>query len=58
MLIDGITILGDIAPVDVIYLAGNHDRTTGYMVIKAAEQAFRKDDNIKPLTQAPNPQKV
>jgi hypothetical protein len=56
MLVDGITILGDIAPVDVIYLAGNHDRTTGYMVIKAAEQAFRKDDNIT-FDTAPNPQK-
>ena len=56
MLIDGITILGDIAPVEVIYLAGNHDRATGYMVIKATEQAFRHDDNVTFDTD-PNPQK-
>ena len=56
MLIDGITILGDIAPVEVIYLPGNHDRTTGCFLVKAAEMAFRGDSNVT-FDSEPNPQK-
>ena len=56
MLIDGITIIGDIAPVEVVYICGNHDRTTGYMLLKAVENAFRRDDNVQFDTE-PNPQK-
>jgi len=56
MLIDSITILGGIAPVEVIYLPGNHDRTTGCFLIKAVEMAFRKDSNITFDTK-PDPQK-
>ena len=46
MLIDGITILGDIAPVEVMYLSGNHDRTSGCFMMKSVANAFRKDNNI------------
>ena len=46
MLIDGITILGDIAPVEVVYLSGNHDRTSGCFLMKSVSNAFRKDDNV------------
>lgn len=56
MLIDGITIIGNIAPVEVIYLSGNHDRVLGYSLLKAASMAFRKDTNITFDTE-PNPQK-
>ncbi|MDD4564821.1 MAG: hypothetical protein PHE79_05020 [Eubacteriales bacterium] len=56
MLIDGITLLGEIAPVEVIYIKGNHDEVTGYTLLKATEKAFRNDKNITFDTE-PNPQK-
>ena len=56
MLIDGLDILGAIAPVDVVYLQGNHDRDSGFMLIKALEMAYRKDDNFS-FDASPNPQK-
>lgn len=56
MLIDGITILGEIAPVHVIYIKGNHDGITGYTLLKAAEKAFRLDNNIS-FDNEPNPMK-
>lgn len=56
MLIDGITILGEIAPVEVIYIKGNHDGVTGYTLLKATEKAFRFDDNITFDTE-PDPHK-
>ena len=56
MLIDGLDILGAIAPVDVVYLQGNHDRDSGFMLIKALEMAYRKDDNFS-FDTLPNPQK-
>lgn len=56
MLIDGITLLGAMAPVEVVYLCGNHDRVMGYALLKAVEKAFRNDDNIIFDTE-PNPQK-
>lgn len=56
MLIRAITILGDIAPVEVVYCCGNHDRIMGYALMVALEKAFRFDDNIVFDTE-PNPQK-
>lgn len=56
MLITGLDILGEIAPVEVIYLSGNHDRDSGYMLIKALEMAFRRDGNYT-FDVSPNPQK-
>ena len=56
MLIDGLTLLAEIAPVEVVYLCGNHDRITGYTLLKATEKAFRRDDNVIFDTE-PNPQK-
>ena len=57
MLIDGITILGDIAPVEVIYISGNHDRETGYMLHRSVMNAFRRDTNIT-FDITPSPQKA
>ncbi len=56
MLIDGITLLGGIAPVEVVYIAGNHDRVLGYTLMKSVEMAFRKDSNIT-FDTTPDPQK-
>jgi hypothetical protein len=56
MLIEGIDILESIAPVEVIYLPGNHDRVTGYMLLKAISLAYRFDKNIT-FDTTPNPQK-
>lgn len=56
MLINFVTILGDIAPVEVIYLPGNHDRVVGYMLLKSLEMAFRRDDKIT-FDTTPNTQK-
>lgn len=56
MLIYGLDVLGAIAPVEVVYLSGNHDRDTGFMLIKALEMAYRKDTNYT-FDTAPNPQK-
>lgn len=56
MLIDGVTILGKIAPVELIYICGNHDRNTGYMLHRSVKNAFRNDKNVIVDTE-PNPQK-
>lgn len=56
MLIDGVTMLANIAPVEVIYLSGNHDRVMGYALMKAVEKAFVKDDNVQ-FDTTPDPQK-
>ena len=56
MLIDGITILGDITHVEVVYIPGNHDRVVGRMLLKAVEMAFREDHNVL-FDMEPNPQK-
>lgn len=56
MLIDAIEILGNFAPVEVIYVSGNHDRLLGYTLLKGIEKAFRNDDNIK-FDVSPNPRK-
>jgi len=34
------------APVEVVYLCGNHDRVTGRMLMKAVEMAFCNDSNV------------
>ena len=48
--------LGAVAPVDVVYTRGNHDATTGWMLIKALEQTYRRDDNVS-VDVSPDPQK-
>jgi UDP-2,3-diacylglucosamine pyrophosphatase LpxH len=54
MLIDGITLLGKIAPVEYIYLAGNHDRVCGYMLARSVSNVFLKDLNVT-CDISPNP---
>ncbi len=46
ILIEGIDILGDIAPVHIMYVSGNHDKVLGYAAMVAIEKAYRKDDNV------------
>jgi len=42
--------------VEVIYLSGNHDRTTGYMLSRSVYYAFKQDLNVTVDT-SPNPHK-
>jgi hypothetical protein len=56
MMIAGIDLLMTIAPVEVVYLSGNHDRVLGYTLIKALEMAYRHDSGIA-FDVEPNPQK-
>jgi len=56
MLIDATILLGNFAPLEVIYVSGNHDRLLGYTLVKALEKAFRNDDNIT-FDITPNPRK-
>jgi hypothetical protein len=56
MVIDAIQILSEVAPVEVIYICGNHDRVLGYTLIKAAEKAFLKNERVS-FDVSPNPQK-
>lgn len=56
-LIDAVLMLGEIAPVDVVYTSGNHDGTSGWMLIKSLQMAFRTDPNVN-IDVEPNPQKV
>ena len=56
MIIDGIRMLSAIAPVEVIYLCGNHDRVLGYTLAKATEKAFTGHDGVN-FDVSPNPQK-
>ncbi len=46
MLIDGITILGRLAPIEFLHLCGNHDRLTGYMLARSVKNAFNYDKNV------------
>jgi hypothetical protein len=55
-LIEVVDWLGAVAPVDVVYTRGNHDATTGWMLIKALEQTYRRDDNVS-VDVSPDPQK-
>ncbi len=54
MLIDGITILGRLAPVEFVHLCGNHDRLTGYMLARSVKNAFKNDKNVT-FDISPNP---
>lgn len=56
MLITALDMLGQVAPVEVVYLSGNHDRNLGYMLIKSLEMAYRRDTNYV-FDVSPNPQK-
>lgn len=56
MMIDAINILSKIAPVEVVYLCGNHDRVLGYTLIKAVEKAFSGNELVT-FDVSPNPQK-
>lgn len=56
ILIDAITMLAEIAPVEMIYVCGNHDKTMGYTLARAVQMAFRTDDSIE-FDVTPNPQK-
>jgi hypothetical protein len=57
MLVTVIRMLGEIAPVEVIYTVGNHDRVTGRMCMRTVEATFTNDDNIS-FDSEPMPQKV
>lgn len=54
MLIDSITMLGNIATVEYIYIRGNHDATSGYILARSVKNAFRNDQNIT-FDVSPNP---
>lgn len=54
MLINGLTMLGDIAPIEYVYCRGNHDTLSGYMLARSAMNAFRNDKNIT-FDLLPNP---
>lgn len=56
MIIDGILMLSEVAPVEVIYLCGNHDRVLGYTLVKATEKAFTGHSGVN-FDVSPNPQK-
>jgi len=38
--------LSEISPVEVLYIAGNHDRLSGYHLIKTLEAFFKDNENI------------
>lgn len=46
MLIWAFELLKKVAPIEVVYCSGNHDRVLGYTLIKSAEMAFRNDNAI------------
>lgn len=56
MIIAGVKMLSEIAPVEVIYLCGNHDRVLGYTLAKATEMAFTEHPYVT-FDVSPNPQK-
>lgn len=56
MLMDALDMLGELAPVEVVYLSGNHDRLTGYTLIKALQMGYRKDNHFT-FDVFPDPQK-
>ena len=57
MLIDAVTMLAEIAPVEFVYVSGNHARTLEYPLVKALEMAFKHDRNVR-FDVEPNPQKA
>lgn len=56
MLIDGVRMLCEVAPVEFIYICGNHDRVLGYTLAKAVEKAFTGNSTVD-FDVSPNPQK-
>lgn len=56
MLIWAFELLKKVAPIEVVYCSGNHDRVLGYTLVKSAEMAFRNDNAIT-FDVAHNPQK-
>ncbi len=56
MLIDFIDTIVSIAPTEIVYVAGNHDRVAGLMLLKAVEKAYRKDKSVV-FDTSPNPHK-
>lgn len=46
MTIKAIDVLKDIAPVNVIYIMGNHDEVTGFKLAKYIDAWFRNDDRV------------
>jgi hypothetical protein len=47
MLVRGIEMLTEIAPVKTFYTPSNHDETTGYHALKYLEAWFRRDPNVE-----------
>jgi len=46
IVIEGIEMLSEIAPVDVIYVEGNHDTMTSFYLLMVLSSHFRKDDKV------------
>ena len=57
LLIDFIFELGQIAPVDVVTVSGNHDNYISYTLYKALEMAYRDEPNVV-FYNSPNPRKA
>ncbi|MBU5332084.1 metallophosphoesterase [Anaerocolumna aminovalerica] len=56
MTIKAIDLLKDIAPVDVIYVAGNHDLTVGFKLAKYIDAWFRNEETVN-VDYSPFPRK-
>lgn len=56
LMIDAICAFEQIAPVEVVYIAGNHDTITGYTLVKAVEMAFTQHAFVT-FDVWPNPRK-
>ncbi len=56
MMIAATQLLSEVAPVEVVYICGNHDRVLGYTLIKATEKAFTGNERVT-FDVTPNPQK-
>jgi hypothetical protein len=52
MLVRGIEMLSEVAPVKTFYTPSNHDEVNGYTALKYLEAWFRKDPNIEVNTDA------
>lgn len=56
MTVKGIERLSEVAPVDVIYVPGNHDKVTGFQLAKYVAAWFRDDANVN-VDYSPLPRK-
>jgi hypothetical protein len=56
LIVDGVSILGTIAPVDVLYVPSNHDLHTMYGIMQIVNAWFRNDKNVK-VDSSPLPRK-